>query len=78
MNASVIAQHLKNHGIRVKASRNAALIALAADLPPAVLSDLFVLSTSAAVNWGRRASRDWHAFVGAAAHDRLPINPLTR
>ncbi|WP_328988843.1 hypothetical protein OG394_21705 [Kribbella sp. NBC_01245] len=70
VNASVIAKRLKDHGIRVRPSRNAALIALAADLPASVVATLFNISISAAVRWSRRAGRDWNAYIAAEAATR--------
>jgi hypothetical protein len=66
INASVVARRLKHHGIQPRASRNAALIALAADLPMSVVATLFNLSIAAAVLWSQRAGRAWHAYVAAA------------
>jgi hypothetical protein len=63
---------LATHGIRARSSRNAVLIALAAELPVAVLSDLFDLSTAAAVGWARHAARDWQGYIAALEHDRPP------
>jgi hypothetical protein len=65
VNASVIARRLKESGIAVRPSRNAALIALAADLPATLLIDLFGLSETAAIQWTRRAGRDWHIYLAA-------------
>jgi hypothetical protein len=65
VNSSVIAKRLKEHGIHTRASRNAALIALAADLPTSVLSDLFGVSDTSALQWTRRAGRNWNAYVAA-------------
>jgi hypothetical protein len=53
VNASVIAKRLKGQAIHTRASRNAALIALAADLPASVLSDLFGISITSALQWTR-------------------------
>jgi hypothetical protein len=54
----------------VRASRNAALIALAADLPTTVVSDLLGLNITTAVNWTRRAGRDWHSYLAAETLNR--------
>ncbi|MFE5309853.1 hypothetical protein [Isoptericola sp. NPDC056578] len=58
-----LANRLRAHGLSVRQSRNAALIGLAADLPAPVISDLLGLSVAAAVNWTRRAGRDWSAYM---------------
>ncbi len=70
INASVLSTHLRQHGISVRASRNAALISLAADLPASVVVSLFGLNITTALQWARRARRDWNAFVAAAAEGR--------
>ncbi|WP_079575363.1 hypothetical protein [Krasilnikoviella flava] len=54
---------LRTHSLSVRQSRNAALIGLAADLPASVICDLFGLSVAAAVNWTRRAARDWTGYM---------------
>jgi hypothetical protein len=68
--ASTLSSHLRGGGISVRASRNAALIALAADVPAAVVSDLFRISIANALQWTRRAGRDWHSFIAATAQPR--------
>ena len=70
VNPSVISKRLKDHGIQTRASRNAALIALAADLPTSVLSDLFGISDTSAIQWTRRASRNWNAYVAATIAEK--------
>jgi hypothetical protein len=70
VNASVIAKRLKSHGIQIRVARNAALIALAADLPTSVLSDLIGMSTTAAIRWSHRAARNWNAYIEATITDR--------
>jgi hypothetical protein len=70
VNASVVAKRLKDQGIPTRASRNAALIALAADLPTSVLSDPFGISITSALQWTHRASRDWNTYVAATIAER--------
>jgi hypothetical protein len=70
VNPSVLAQRLKTHGIQIRPSRNAALIALAADLPAALLTSLFDVSIRSAVQWTRRAGRDWQAYLAAETQRR--------
>lgn len=71
----VVSSHLRRHGISARASRNAALIALAADLPASVLTTLFGLNITTALQWTRRAGRDWHSFIAAAAAQRGGLRP---
>jgi hypothetical protein len=61
------ANRLAVHGIPVRASRNAALIAIAADLPAAVLADSLGISITTAVAWAHHARRDWHTFLSERA-----------
>jgi hypothetical protein len=75
VNASVIAKRLKDQAIHTRASRNAALIALAADLPASVLSDVFGISITSAPQWTRRASRDWNTYVAAIITERTTRSP---
>lgn len=65
--AAGLTAKLRRHGIAVRRCRNAALIALAADIPAAALSPLLGISIGTAVRWTRRAQRDWHSFVRARA-----------
>lgn len=51
--------------VELRPARNAALIALAAQLPRAVLADLIGLHHVTAARWSQLAARDWHAFVAA-------------
>jgi hypothetical protein len=56
---------LANFGLHARPARNAALISLAAELPPAVLADLVGLHHDTATRWSELAARDWHSFVAA-------------
>ena len=51
-----LAQRLKRLQIPPRASRNTALMELAADMPAKVLSDLLGISISSAVDWARQAA----------------------
>jgi hypothetical protein len=64
---SAISRKLNTHGLSVRPARNAALIALAAELPAAALSPTLGLSIEAAVNWCRRSASSWNSFVQARA-----------
>jgi hypothetical protein len=65
--ASSMQQRLRRHGINVRAARNAALIGLAAEVPPRVLADVLGISITNAEQWARRAARNWHGYL----HTRL-------
>jgi hypothetical protein len=60
---------LRRYGIDAHAGRNAARLALAADLPASVLADLTGISISTAERWSQWAKRDWAAYVGQRASD---------
>ena len=65
---------LHQYGINAHAGRNAARLALAAELPAAVLADLTGISVSTAERWSQWAKRDWAAYVGQrTADDRRGI-----
>jgi hypothetical protein len=61
---------LNRHGVQVRAGRTAALIDLAAQLPPAVLASLLGLSPSTADRWSRRIASDWAAYLHARTADQ--------
>jgi hypothetical protein len=46
------------------------LIALAADLPTSVLSDLFGISDTSALQWTHRAGRNWNTYVSATIAEK--------
>ncbi|MFJ8444441.1 hypothetical protein [Kitasatospora griseola] len=58
---------LRRHGLPVIPLRNSALITLAADLPPSVLSSLLGISLTSALKWTRRAGRDWNTYLASRA-----------
>lgn len=66
-----LVRQLNDHGVQARASRNAALINLAADLPAAVLADLLGMHINTAVRWIHRAKRDWASYLAARA-EALP------
>jgi hypothetical protein len=66
-------QKLSRHGITVRAARNGALAAFAADLPAAILADLLGMHVNTAVRWVIYARRDWTDYLAArAAEHRKP------
>ncbi|MEO3925826.1 hypothetical protein ABGB07_18440 [Micromonosporaceae bacterium B7E4] len=52
-------------GIQVRPTRNAALFALAEDLPAAVLADLLGMHVNTAERWAKLAHRDWADYLQA-------------
>jgi hypothetical protein len=66
---------LAEHGIDVRPFRTAALMALAEQLPAAVLGPLLGLHPHTAVHWTNLVKRDWTDYIAARAH--LPAEPVT-
>jgi hypothetical protein len=62
---SGFSRKLLDYGIDARSARNAALIALLEDVPPAILADLLGLHISTAVRWADIARRDWTAYLAA-------------
>ncbi|MGW2544810.1 XRE family transcriptional regulator [Kitasatospora sp. NPDC001574] len=63
-------QKLNRHGISVRAARNSALAALAADLPSPILADLTGMHRHTAIRWVTYARRDWAEYLAARAEDQ--------
>jgi hypothetical protein len=60
-------QKLNRHGIPVRTARNAALAALAADLPSPILADVTGMHRHTALRWVAYARRDWVEYLAARA-----------
>jgi hypothetical protein len=71
-----MSQKLSHHGITVRAARNGALAALAADLPAAILADLLGLHVNTAVRGATYVRRDWTDYLAdrAAEHGKPQRN----
>jgi hypothetical protein len=63
-------QKLNRHGITVRAARNGALAALAADLPAAILADLLGMHVNTAIRWVIYARRDWTDYLADRADEQ--------
>ncbi|MEU2743394.1 hypothetical protein ABZ656_51185 [Streptomyces sp. NPDC007095] len=63
--AHCLTAKLRRYGLPVVPLRNSALVTLAADLPPSVLSSLLGISLTNALQWTRRAGRDWNAYLAS-------------
>jgi hypothetical protein len=63
--AKRLADRLRTLGIPTQAARRATLTDLAAQLPAAVLADLFNLHPTTAVKWMRQAGGDWTRYAAA-------------
>ncbi|MEV8510489.1 hypothetical protein AB0368_37450 [Actinoplanes sp. NPDC051475] len=75
--AASLQRQLRKHGIGIRAARNAALIALAADLPAPVLAEVPGISFSGAVQWARRAGRSWHTYLQTRLDHPPPAGKIT-
>jgi hypothetical protein len=51
--------------------RHAALVDLAADLPPPVLASMLGVHITTALRWAARAQRDWSTYLAERAHEQL-------
>lgn len=60
---------MRRHGIPAAASRNTALLGLAAELPAPVLATLIGLAPSTVDDWSRWAQTDWSVYLAARADD---------
>ena len=56
-------RRLREHGIEPLGGRDAARLALAADLPASVLAHLLGIHDGTATRWAQRANRDWQAYL---------------
>ncbi|MFE1805921.1 hypothetical protein [Streptomyces sp. NPDC059533] len=65
LSATVLGRRLATHHIPNRPARATALVALAQDLPPAVLGPMLGLHPVTAAQWRRRASTDWTAYLEA-------------
>jgi hypothetical protein len=61
---------LAEQGIQPRASRSAAMFALAGQIPAPVLADLVDISRGKAVQWAKLAARDWSDYVTARPRRR--------
>ena len=62
-------RQLLDYGIDSRPARNAALIALAGELPAPILADVLGLHINTAVRWADIAKRDWGSYLAARAAD---------
>ncbi|MFG2785943.1 helix-turn-helix domain-containing protein [Streptomyces prunicolor] len=77
MTGSTLARRLTNHGIPSRPARATAMVQLAQDMPPAVLSALLGLHLNTVTRWRSRAVTDWTVYLAARAADRSTTVPHT-
>ena len=63
--AERLRRRLAEYGLSLRPTRNAALMALATELPAPVLADLLGLHVNTSVEWVRAARGDWSAYVAS-------------
>jgi hypothetical protein len=64
------------NGINARDGRHAALIDLAAALPPPVLASLLGVHISTAITWSHRAQSDWSTYLASRrSEQRTRRNP---
>ncbi|MFJ1847694.1 hypothetical protein [Streptomyces sp. NPDC088146] len=69
ISAHGMTQKLNRHGIPVRTARNAALAALATDLPSPILADVTGMHRHTALRWVACARRDWAEYLAARTED---------
>lgn len=77
LSATVLDRRLATHHIPNRPARATALVALAQDLPPAVLGPIPGLHPVTAAQWRRRAVTDWTAYLEARSTSRAPGDDTT-
>lgn len=70
LHPETIRSRLATHGIRARDTRTAALLQLAAELPPTVLADLLGMHRNTATTWAKVAGGDWTRYAAARARTR--------
>jgi len=64
-NPDGLAQQLNHHGLPTIAARHTAMIGMASELPPIVISDLFGIHNNTANNWAGLAQDGWADYLAA-------------
>jgi hypothetical protein len=65
-----LADQMKQHGLRVRAASNTALMEAITDLPPIVVADLFGISPATAHRWSQLARDSWAPCLTARQRSR--------
>lgn len=65
LSAAVLGRRLAAHHIPNRPARTTALVAVAQELPPAILGPMLGLHPITASQWRRRAGTDWTAYLAA-------------
>jgi hypothetical protein len=75
MHPTHLARRLGRLGVDCRASRNTALLQLAAEVPAAVLADLLGLNPSTAIKWVQLAGGNWTRYAAERARTATPPRP---
>jgi ribosomal protein L40E len=78
INLRSLTTQLNSHGISARPARNGALVALATDLPAAILADFLGLHVNTAVRWVAYARSDWTSYLAARDADLAPEPASTK
>lgn len=68
---STLARRLHRLGIDSRATRHAAMLQLASELPAAVLADILNIGVSTATRWAAHAGTSWNSYAGQRARQAL-------
>jgi hypothetical protein len=69
------AKRLKRLGVRTLGGRTAAILTLAAALPPTILAEMLGISETSASKWYRLAGGEWNRYTAATAID-VPLSQI--
>lgn len=71
LHPTALGRRLANIGVRPQIDRNTAMVALAADLPAAVIAAQFALTPQAATTWAQHSRRDSLEYLAARTDPRV-------
>jgi len=72
-----MSEQLTAAGIDARHGRHAALVDLAAALPPAVLAALLGVHITTAIDWSHRAQQDWSSYLAARSKQQGQLKPAS-
>jgi hypothetical protein len=78
MHDEQLRRRLRALGLNARGARAGALLALARELPPAILADLLGISESRAARWAKLAGGDWARYAAHRPWRQDPAGALRR